>query len=74
MTGGIPSELLEMLERNPDMADFVAGYPTADRKKVGSFSRDEIDADHPLLLQWDKRWGYYPYGESIIAVSGCGPV
>lgn len=74
MTGGIPSELLEMLERNPDMADFVAGYPKADRKKVGSFSRDEIDADHPLLLQWDKRWGYYPYGESIIAVSGCGPV
>lgn len=71
---GIPSELLEMLERNPDMADFVAGYPQADRKKVGSFSSEEIKAEHPLLLQWDKRWGYYKYGESMIAVSGCGPV
>lgn len=74
MKRGIPSELLEMLERNPDMADFVAGYPKADRDKVGSFSKDEIEEEHPLLLQWDKRWGYYEYGESIIAVSGCGPV
>ena len=74
MKRGIPSELLEMLERNPDMADFVAGYPKADRKRVGSFSRDEIEAAHPLLLQWDKRWGYYEYGGSMIAVSGCGPV
>ncbi len=74
MKGGIPSELLEMLERNPEMLDFVAGYPKADRKKVGSFSREEIKAEHPLLLQWDKRWGYYSYGNSIIAVSGCGPV
>ena len=56
------------------MADFVAGYPKADRKKVGSFSEEEIKADHPLLLQWDKRWGYYKYGDSMIAVSGCGPV
>ena len=69
-----PDELLEMLERNPDMADFVAGYPEADRKKVGSFSQKEIEADHPLLIQYDKRWGYYKYGDSMIAVSGCGPV
>lgn len=74
MKRGIPSELLEMLERNPDMADFVAGYPKADRDKVGSFSKDEIEEEHPLLLQWDKRWGYYRYGGSMIAVSGCGPV
>ncbi|MFR3386435.1 MAG: hypothetical protein ACLTST_08525 [Lachnospiraceae bacterium] len=24
----------------------------------------------PLLLQWDERWGYAPYGKSIV-VSGC---
>ena len=27
----------------------------------------------PELLQWDERWGYAPYGTSIVAVSGCGP-
>lgn len=71
---GIPSELLEMLENNPETVDFVAGYLKADRDKVGKFSKEEIEAEHPLLLQWDKRWGYYKYGDSMIAVSGCGPV
>lgn len=27
----------------------------------------------PLLLQWDKRWGYASYGDSIIGLAGCGP-
>jgi len=27
----------------------------------------------PLLLQWDKRWGYSYYGDNVIGVSGCGP-
>ena len=27
----------------------------------------------PLLLQWDKRWGYESYGDSIIGLAGCGP-
>lgn len=30
-------------------------------------------SDYPLILQWDQRWGYYTYGQSNIAVSGCGP-
>ena len=74
MKRGIPSELLEMLENNPETVDFVAGYLEADRDKVGKFSKEEIEAEHPLLLQWDKRWGYYRYGDSMIAVSGCGTV
>ncbi len=24
-------------------------------------------------MQWDERWGYAPYGTSIVAASGCGP-
>ena len=27
----------------------------------------------PLLLQWDERWGYREYNESIIGLAGCGP-
>ena len=26
-----------------------------------------------LLLQYDTRWGYGKYGDSVIAISGCGP-
>lgn len=68
-----PEDLLEMLSRNIDMLDFVLDYP---RKKgnvysdnVGKVTRGTI----PMLLQWDKRWGYANYGNSSIAVSGCGP-
>lgn len=27
----------------------------------------------PLLLQWDKKWGFIPYGDMRIEFSGCGP-
>lgn len=35
--------------------------------------RNRMLCNVPLLKQWDERWGDYPYGESTIAVSGCGP-
>lgn len=69
-----PQDLLELLEKNQEPADFVAGYPSADRSSVGEISQEERRKAHPLLLQWDKRWGYAAYGESMIAISGCGPV
>lgn len=28
----------------------------------------------PFHLQWDERWGYYPYGNGVIGVLGCGPM
>ena len=33
------------------------------------YSEGEI----PLLIQWDKRWGYETYGDDLMALSGCGP-
>lgn len=68
-----PQELLDMLSRNPDMLDFVEGYP----EKKGQVFADSIGkvkkGEYPLLLQWDERWGYGNYGTSCIAVSGCAP-
>ena len=65
-----PQELLDMLSRNPDMLDFVEGYP----EKKGQVFADSIGkvkkGEYPLLLQWDERWGYGNYGTSCIAVSG----
>lgn len=69
-----PQELLELLEKNPDAAEFVLNYPL---KKDQTF---EIDlAEHrnsetvPLFLQWDERWGYTIYGSNVMGLTGCGP-
>ncbi len=68
-----PEELLDMLSRNIDMLDFVINY----LEKKGKVYSDNIGnvkkGTFPLLLQWDERWGYASYGDSSIAVSGCGP-
>ena len=67
-----PEALLAALVNNPEMADFVLGYPKSDGS-TGKLSLSERYEDHPLFLQWDKRWGYAPYGEDCIGLSGCGP-
>lgn len=68
-----PNSLLDMLSRDIDLLDFVIDYQDKKGKvfgdNVGHITRGEI----PLLLQWDQRWGYAPYGENIIAISGCAP-
>ena len=69
----IPEELLEALEKNPELAEFVADYPESEKKGVKSFLDEETKEEFPLLLQWDKRWGYADYGDSVIGLSGCGP-
>ena len=71
-----PALLRELLERNPETYDFVAGYP-------GTYDLDaDLEEDYtpgeiPHLFQWDTRWGYYPYGgnrvQDLLGLSGCGP-
>lgn len=70
-----PQELQEMLEKNPETADFVAGYPNrADYLgKEIDLTSDYQTGQVPLLMQWDQRWGYDSYGQEIIGVAGCGP-
>lgn len=34
---------------------------------------EEKSQSYPLFLQWDARWGYEAYGDSNLALSGCGP-
>ncbi len=66
--------MLEALANNPEMADFVAGYPTAEKKAVGKFTDSEKEQEYPLFLQWDPRWGYAEYGDDgSIGLAGCGP-
>ena len=71
-----PEALRELLKRNPETYDFVAGYPgTYDLH--ADLTQDYTPGEIPHLLQWDVRWGYYPYGgsqaEEMMGLSGCGP-
>ena len=69
-----PDDMLKALANNPELAEFMVGYYKDTVKvKHGKLSKKEIKSEFPLLLQWDKRWGYAPYGDSIIGIAGCGP-
>ncbi len=68
-----PQELLSAYLNNPEMEEFVSGYPGADYLQSKGLTADEKEQKYPLLLQWDTRWGYAPYGESVVGLSGCGP-
>ena len=75
-SGRFHEKLLLALANNPEMADFVAGYPDSiyeDTFATAALSDDEREKECPLLLQWDTRWGYQPYGDMNIGLSGCGP-
>lgn len=67
-----PKELLAALANNPEMADFVSGYPDRDGT-AGGITASEKEQEFPLFLQWDRRWGYESYGDSCIGLAGCGP-
>lgn len=68
-----PEKLIAALCNNPEMYEFVKGYPQSDGTVSGGISSQELDEDYPLFLQWDRRWGYYAYGDSMIGLAGCGP-
>ncbi len=70
---GYPEGVIELLSKNPETVDFVENYKIMkDRAPVTEIS-ELTEGKIPHLLQWDERWGYAPYGTSIVAVSGCGP-
>lgn len=68
-----PDVMLETLEKNPEIIEFVKNYPDAEPVVTGGFSKSEQAQQYPLFLQWDARWGYVPYGDDNIGLSGCGP-
>lgn len=71
-----PKELLELASKKSEPLDFVYNYPTAKDEftnKEISIDSDYTQGEFPLLIQWDKRWGYDKYGDNFIAVNGCAP-
>ncbi len=71
---GYPQSVIELLDKNPETADFVAHYEEKrNEPSAETIGDDLVQGQIPQLYQWDERWGYAPYGTSIVAVSGCGP-
>lgn len=75
INAGYPEKVIELLDKNPETVQFVEDYGT--KKDQAPAATVEAENGYsgmfPEILQWDERWGYAPYGTSIIAVSGCGP-
>ena len=69
--GRYPENLIELLELNPEIKEFVLNYPFREEMDIdlSAYSRDTV----PLFLQWDPMWGYEKYGSGCIAQTGCGP-
>ncbi len=68
-----PVTLLELLAKNDETVEFIAGYlekkDSAPAETVGDVTKGII----PELRQWDERWGYTTYGDGMLAINGCGP-
>lgn len=66
-------DILDFYLPDHDRFEFVQAWPDRDayQEKVERLSEslDEV----PALLQWDLRWGYQPYSDSLIYIAGCAP-
>lgn len=73
-TDAYPLELIDLALRNKETIPFVADYPWAHNQATSTNVQQDLQKGTiPLLLQWDKRWGYKRYGNQMMAINGCGP-
>lgn len=69
-----PEELIQALEREPELEEFVLNYPLEHGKEHAiDISGYAYVEGVPLFLQWDRQWGYKDYVGSVAGVAGCGP-
>lgn len=68
-----PEDVIKLLSKNPETVEFVEKYGDLKGRVPAAKITEFKEGEMPMLLQWDQRWGYSPYGTSIIAVCGCGP-
>lgn len=72
--GKYPKDMITLFMDNPEARSFVIDYPShIDDMDFGEIKDSELSEAVPHFLQWDERWGYYPYGSSVLGITGCGP-
>ena len=70
-----PEKLYELMVKDETAIDFVLDYPAEineEHKAVIEKSND--NGRVPLLLQWDKGWGYHQFKNGVVGLDGCGAV
>ena len=66
--------LIKLMNLNPEAEEFVLNYPLLkDTEQKIDLSGYDYTTSVPHFIQWDKSWGYTPYGSGVIGTSGCGP-
>ena len=69
-----PEKLVELAGKNEEAIPFVYHYPEyKDTTWEIDLSLEAQQDTVPLLIQWDERWGYTPYGDGLLGYTGCGP-
>ncbi len=69
-----PELIRDKAEMYPEAIEYAANYIWyGDNHLSTDISADVAAEDVPLLLQWDKRWGYRLYGTNYMGNNGCGP-
>ncbi|WP_459129830.1 C39 family peptidase [Guggenheimella bovis] len=69
----IPDQVIEVFLKYPENFLYARNY--LEREQLGkdkSLTKEEKEADVPLLFQTDPRWGYEKLGPSLFARGGCG--
>lgn len=67
-------DLIGFMNKYDQVVDYVYNYPIRNSLTVTTnASEEKTDTDFPLYIQWDYRWGYNQYGDSMIGIAGCGP-
>ena len=66
-------DILAFYLRDDDRYEFVSQWPDRENLQTPVASLEESLETVPALLQWDLRWGYQPYGDSMIYAAGCAP-
>ena len=70
----VPERLLKLILSNEETIPVVAQYPYRSRENPEIELLSELDKPNvPLLLQWDPRWAFEPYGDGLLCYTGCGP-
>lgn len=65
--------LITFLMRDSSRVDFVLGWPSRARYQTPPAMIAASVETFPLIIQWEKVWGYLPYGDGEIYQNGCAP-
>ena len=71
-----PADIINLFKFNEETREFVLNYPS----KIVDFKPTSLDfseyaqcTEPPSFRQWDIRWGYMSYNNSVMGLSGSAP-